>query len=224
LFLMDRSFDGESVALTPDLRGFARFLLSAGYKRRIVEVMLDLMLACAAFFGAMLIRFEFAVPPNIVAAMLTTIPAVMLATCAAFILTGVYKGIWRYSGIDEAVRFAASAAIAGATAWALSSMTDFAIPPAACLVFVILLFNLMLATRWSFHVFNRIVRMLATSGHRVVIVGADARGQAAVMQSLSCRGRLRGEDEMPTPQPSARRSRSSLLHIDRVSAAPLRQP
>ena len=67
----------------------------------------------------MLIRFDFAVPPNIVAAMLTTIPAVMLATCAAFSLTGVYKGIWRYSGIDEAVRFAASAAIAGAMAWAL---------------------------------------------------------------------------------------------------------
>jgi UDP-GlcNAc:undecaprenyl-phosphate GlcNAc-1-phosphate transferase len=187
LFLMDRSFDGESVALTPDLRGFAQFLLSAGYKRRIVEVMLDLMLACAAFFGAMLIRFEFAVPPNIVAAMLTTIPAVMLATCAAFILTGVYKGIWRYSGIDEAVRFAASAAIAGVTAWALSSMTVFAIPAAACLVFVILLFNLMLAARWSFHVFNRIVRMLATSGHRVVIGGADARGQAAVMHLFNTR-------------------------------------
>ena len=187
LFLMDRSFDGASVAPTPDVPVFARFLLSAGYKRRIVEVMLDLMLACAAFFGAMLIRFDFAVPPNIVAAMLTTIPAVMLATCAAFILTGVYKGIWRYSGIDEAVRFAASAAIAGAMAWALSSMADFAIPPAACLVFVILLFNLMLATRWSFHVFNRIVRMLATSGHRVVIVGADARGQAAVMHLFNTR-------------------------------------
>ncbi len=187
LFLMDRSFDTESPGLTLDLPVFARFLLSAAYKRRIVEVMLDLMLACAAFSGAMLIRFEFEVPPNIVAAMLVTLPAVMLATCAAFLLTGVYKGIWRYSGVDEAVRFAASAVIAGLMTWGLSSLTNFAIPPSACVVFVILLFNLLIATRWSFHVFNRMVRMLATSGHRVVIVGADARGQAAVMHLFNAR-------------------------------------
>jgi UDP-GlcNAc:undecaprenyl-phosphate GlcNAc-1-phosphate transferase len=187
LFLMDRSFDTESPGLTLDLPVLARFLLSAAYKRRIVEVMLDLMLACAAFSGAMLIRFEFEVPPNIVAAMLATLPAVMLATCAAFLLTGVYKGIWRYSGVDEAVRLAASAVIAGLMTWGLSSLTNFAIPPAACVVFVILLFNLLIATRWSFHVFNRMVRMLATSGHRVVIVGADARGQAAVMHLFNAR-------------------------------------
>jgi FlaA1/EpsC-like NDP-sugar epimerase len=45
----------------------------------------------------------------------------------------------------------------------------------------------MLATRWSFHVFNRIVRMLASGGHRIVIVGADARGQAAVMHLFNAR-------------------------------------
>jgi UDP-GlcNAc:undecaprenyl-phosphate GlcNAc-1-phosphate transferase len=187
LFLMDRSFDAESPGLTLDLPVFARFLLSAGYKRRIVEVMLDLMLACAAFSGAMLLQYEFEVPPNIVASMLATLPAVLLATCTAFILTRVYKGIWRYSGVDEAVRFAASAVIAGLMAWGLSSLTKFAIPGTVCLVFVILLFNLLIATRWSFHVFNRIVRMLATSGHRVVIVGADARGQAAVMHLFNAR-------------------------------------
>jgi UDP-GlcNAc:undecaprenyl-phosphate GlcNAc-1-phosphate transferase len=187
LFLMDRSFATESPGLTLDLPVFARFLLSAGYKRRIVEVMLDLMLACAAFSGAMLIRFDFAVPPRIVAEMLTTIPAVLLATCTAFILSGVYKGIWRYSGVAEAVRFAASATIAGGLAWGLSSLTNFAIPGAACVVLAVLLFNLLLATRWSFHVFNRIVRMLASSGHRIVIVGADARGQAAVMHLFNTR-------------------------------------
>jgi UDP-GlcNAc:undecaprenyl-phosphate/decaprenyl-phosphate GlcNAc-1-phosphate transferase len=189
LFLMDRSFDTESPGLTADLPVFARFLLTAGYKRRVVEVMLDLMLACAAFSGAMLLRFEFEVPPQVVAAMLATMPAVMLATCSAFILTGVYKGIWRYSGVDEAVRFAASAVIAGLGMRGLSFslLTSFAIPPASCLVFVVLLFNLLLATRWSFHVFNRVVRMLAASGHRVVIVGADARGQAAVMHLFNAR-------------------------------------
>jgi UDP-GlcNAc:undecaprenyl-phosphate/decaprenyl-phosphate GlcNAc-1-phosphate transferase len=192
LFLMDRSFDHESPGLTLDLPMLARFLLSAGYKRRIVEVILDLILTCAAFSGAMLLRYEFEVPPQVVAAMLSTLPALMLATCAAFILTGVYKGIWRYSGLDEAVRFAAAAVIAGLMARQLSSLSDFVIPRASCLVFVILLFNLMIATRWSFHVFNRMVRTLATFGHRVVIVGADARGQAAVMHLFNARNSSAG--------------------------------
>ena len=40
--------------------------------------------------------------------------------------------------------------------------------------------------------FDRIVRRLATSGHRVVIVGADARGQAAVMHLFNARDRGSG--------------------------------
>jgi len=89
--------------------------------------------------------------------------------------------------VSEAVRFAASATIAGGLARGLSPLTDFAIPIASCVVFAVLLFNLLLATRWSFHVFDRIVRMLASSGHRIVIVGADARGQAAVMHLFNAR-------------------------------------
>jgi FlaA1/EpsC-like NDP-sugar epimerase len=45
----------------------------------------------------------------------------------------------------------------------------------------VLLFNLLIGTRWSFHVFNRVLGSLATSGRRIVIVGADTEGQAALM-------------------------------------------
>src|SRR5258708_23752975 len=85
-----------------------------------------------------------------------------------------------------------TAMLAGRMAWALSSLTDFATPPASCLVFLIPLFNLMIATRWSFHVFNRMVRTLATFGHRFAIVGADARGQAAVMHLFNARNSSAG--------------------------------
>jgi FlaA1/EpsC-like NDP-sugar epimerase len=55
-------------------------------------------------------------------------------------------------------------------------------------VFVILLFNFLGATRWSFHVFQRIGRLLAYSATRLVIVGADARGAAAVQHLHSTIG------------------------------------
>ncbi len=59
---------------------------------------------------------------------------------------------------------------------------------ATAVMFVLLLFNFLVATRWSFHVFQRIGRFLAHSTRRLVIVGADARGAAAVQHLHSTTG------------------------------------
>ena len=56
------------------------------------------------------------------------------------------------------------------------------------MIFVLLLFNFLVGTRWSFHLFQRISRFLAHSARRLVIVGADARGAAAVQHLHSTIG------------------------------------
>jgi FlaA1/EpsC-like NDP-sugar epimerase len=55
-------------------------------------------------------------------------------------------------------------------------------------MFVLLLFNFLVGTRWSFHLFQRVGRFLAHSARRLVIVGADARGAAAVQHLHSTIG------------------------------------
>jgi UDP-N-acetylmuramyl pentapeptide phosphotransferase/UDP-N-acetylglucosamine-1-phosphate transferase len=52
LFLMDRSFDAEAPGRIEDLPPIARVILSFGYKRRFVELILDMALVAAAYFGA----------------------------------------------------------------------------------------------------------------------------------------------------------------------------
>ncbi len=180
LFLMDRSFDLEAPGQTAQLPAIARIILSFGYKRRFVEVLLDVAVIAAAYFGAGLLRFDFVARSEQVDAMLRGLPWVVVLGCGAFAAAGVYRGIWRYAGIAEGVRFAIASIVAGAAVELAATVLPITISSSTSVIFALLLFNFLVATRWSFHVFWRIGRWLATSTSRAVIVGADARGQAAI--------------------------------------------
>ena len=188
LFLMDRSFDAEAPGQIEDLPKVARIILSFGYKRRFVEVILDVALVAAAYFGAMLLRFDFDLSIVQVDRMLTGLPWVVLIGCSSFLVAGVYRGIWRYTGLAEGVRFVLASMIAGLAVKLAASFVPITISPATVVVFMLLLFNFLVATRWSFHVFHRIGRYLARPARRLVIVGADARGAAAVQHLHSTTG------------------------------------
>ena len=187
LFLMDRSFDGPRSQIG-ELPAIARVILSFGYKRRFVELILDVALVAAAYFGAMMLRFDFDLSIAQVDNMLVGLPWVVLLGCAAFLVAGVYRGIWRYTGLAEGVRFVLAAMIAGLAVKLASAILPITISRATAVVFVLLLFDFLVATRWSFHVFQRIARFLAQSARRLVIVGADARGAAAVQHLHSTIG------------------------------------
>jgi UDP-GlcNAc:undecaprenyl-phosphate GlcNAc-1-phosphate transferase len=188
LFLMDRTFDAEAQGRVDELPAIARMILNFGYKRRLVEAVLDAALVAAAYFGATLLRYDFHLEPYNVAMMLEGLPWIVAIGCGSFIIAGVYRGIWRYTGLAEGVRFAVASVMAGAAVLAASAFVPIAIGRAATIVFVLLMFNLLVATRWSFHLFRRIGRWLATPTTRAVIVGADAHGQAAIQHLQAALG------------------------------------
>jgi len=181
LFLMDRSFDTEAPGQLEGIPAIARVILSFGYKRRFVELVLDVALVSAAYFGAMLLRYDFALSISQVDHMLAGLPWIVVIGCASFLAAGVYRGIWRYTGMAEGVRFALAATLAGLAVKMASQLLPITISRAGVVLFVLLLFDFLVLTRWSFHLFLRIGRFLARSAHRLVIVGADARGAAAVL-------------------------------------------
>ncbi len=166
LFLMDRSFDGEAPGQIEDLPAIARIILSFGYKRRFVELVLDMALVSAAYFGAMILRFDFNLSVAQVNGMTAALPWVLMLGCGAFLVAGVYRGIWRYTGLAEGVRFVLAAMIAGLAVKLASAFLPIPISRAAAVVFVLLPFNFLVATRWSFHVFQRVGRFLASSARR----------------------------------------------------------
>jgi UDP-GlcNAc:undecaprenyl-phosphate GlcNAc-1-phosphate transferase len=188
LFLMDRSFDAEAPGQIEDLPAIARVILSFGYKRRFVELILDVALVAAAYFGAMLLRFDFDLSIAQVSQMLAGLPWIVAIGCASFLISGVYRGIWRYTGLAESLRFALAAMLAGLAVKLSSQVLPITISRSTAVMFVLLLFNFLVGTRWSFHLFQRIVRLLAHTARRLVIVGADSRGAAAVQHLHSTIG------------------------------------
>jgi len=179
VFLMNQAFDAAE-SRSGELSFLGRLFFAPDSRRTAVTIAMDLMAATAAFFGALLLRFDFNIPVTSVVKMLATLPVVLIAALVAFTLTGIYRSAQGSTAAGEAIRFAIAAALAAVLAGLCSLPEEFIIPRGSCVVFAVLLFNLLLATRWSSEVLMRLARNFIAGGQRVVIVGADAHGEAAV--------------------------------------------
>ena len=84
-------------------------------------------------------------------------------------------------------RFAAGATLAGIFVLVASKFVPIALSGSVLVLFVILLFNLVVASRLSFRVLRKGVAMLALPGERVLIVGAGEVAEAAARYMTSGR-------------------------------------
>ena len=80
------------------------------YKRRVLEVLLDLLVISFAYYLAFGLRFEFHLSDALVSLFLTSLPLVLTATYVAFFLFGIYRGLWRHTGLEDLVRIAKAVA------------------------------------------------------------------------------------------------------------------
>jgi UDP-GlcNAc:undecaprenyl-phosphate GlcNAc-1-phosphate transferase len=180
LFMMDLTFDSTApgVAYGESL-GLARFILNLGYKRRIAEAVVDLALISAAYFGALMLRLEFTINDDLASAMVRSLPWVILLTYAAFVVVGIYRGIWRYTALSDGIRFAYGAVLAGLLVAAGSLVVAMVLSGSVVVLYVVILFNLLLVTRLSFQALRHGIHQLAAPGKRVLVVGAGQVGTAA---------------------------------------------
>ena len=190
LFMIDLTFDVNSPGVAyGNLRGPARFILTFSYRRRLAEAALDLALIPAAYFGAFLIRLDFKINEPLMTSFILSLPLVLLATYASFLLAGIYRGMWRYASVSDVIRFANGSVLAGI----LVVITRLAVPielsGSVAVLYVILLFNLLVASRMSFRALRRGVALLALPDERVLIVGAGELAEAAARYLTSNRSR-----------------------------------
>ncbi len=189
LFMIDLTFDVNSPGVAYDnLRGPARFILTFSYKRRMAEAALDLALIPAAYFGAFLIRLDFKINDPLMASFISSLPLVMVATYASFLIAGIYRGIWRYASVSDVIRFANGSVLAGIFVVLTSLVVPLEMSGSIAVLYVILLLNLLVASRMSFRALRRGVGLLALPDERVLIVGAGELAEAAARYLTSYRG------------------------------------
>jgi UDP-GlcNAc:undecaprenyl-phosphate GlcNAc-1-phosphate transferase len=190
LFMIDLTFDASPPGVAyGDLQGVARYILSLGYKRRIAEAAMDTALISAAYFGACALRLDFNLTPEVLASMIHGLPWVILLTYPAFLLAGVYRGIWRYAGLTDSFRFAGGAIIAGVLVAIGSDFLPIRHSGSIALLYALLLVNLLVATRMSFQMLRKLISRLATVTDRVLVVGAGEIGTVAAEFVLRARPR-----------------------------------
>jgi UDP-GlcNAc:undecaprenyl-phosphate/decaprenyl-phosphate GlcNAc-1-phosphate transferase len=186
LFMANLTFDAIEPGKTyASMGGLAKVVLRCAYDWRIADIMLDGVTISAAYLGAYLIRLDFAIPEERFYGLLSDLPQLLIISYAALFFSGVYRSIWRYSELSDALRFAKASIIAGALLAAVRLWGGGPVSWSIVILFTILLCNLLIATRLSFTVFRRGVAHLAQAARTVLLVGAGNNADAALQFLMS---------------------------------------
>jgi UDP-GlcNAc:undecaprenyl-phosphate GlcNAc-1-phosphate transferase len=154
------------------------FLVDVSYKRRIFEVLLDVILIVLSYWCAYAINFPSGSPAwNL---FIRTFPVIVFMKMPVFLAMGVYRGLWRYTSIGDLIVFA-KAVFVGSIASVVMVLFTFRFEGFSRTVFAIdavLLFLFLAASRLAFRLFRQILPAVhAKDGRRVLIYGAGDGGE-----------------------------------------------
>ena len=154
------------------------FLVDVSYKRRIFEVLLDVVLIILSYWASYAINF----PPASGAWQLfiRTLPVLVFMKMSVFLVMGVYRGLWRYTSMSDLIVFAKAVALSS-VASLLLILFAFRFEGYSRKVFVmdaVLMFLFLAGSRMAFRLFRQIVPAVGKDdGRRVLIYGAGDAGE-----------------------------------------------
>jgi UDP-GlcNAc:undecaprenyl-phosphate/decaprenyl-phosphate GlcNAc-1-phosphate transferase len=155
------------------------FLVDLSYKRRIFEVLLDVVLVILAYYFSYVMLFGSELRAEVWLLFLSTVPVLIFVKMTALLASGVYRGLWRYISLDNLIVYAKAVA-AGSVTSVLVLLFAFRFQGFSRAVFVLdaMIFFLMLAgSRVAFRLFRQLVPMPTSGGRRVLIYGAGDAGE-----------------------------------------------
>jgi UDP-GlcNAc:undecaprenyl-phosphate GlcNAc-1-phosphate transferase len=154
------------------------FLVDVSYKRRIFEVLLDFVLITLVYWSAYAINF----PPTDPAwnLFIRTLPVLVFIKMSVFLFVGVYRGLWRYTSMNDLIVFA-KAIVLSSVGSVLVLLFAFRFEGFSRTVFVtdaILMFLFLAGSRLAFRLFRQLVPAVGKhNGRRVLIYGAGDGGE-----------------------------------------------
>jgi UDP-GlcNAc:undecaprenyl-phosphate GlcNAc-1-phosphate transferase len=177
----------KMVQATPDSArhngAITRFMIEMTYRRRILEVIFDFFLIGIAYYLAFLTQRGFSLDIASFGLFLQSLPVALGAAYLAFFTLGVYRGVWRYVGLDDLMRF-------GEVSLLGSLLTLVGIfvfhnhdpySPVLFMLFGVYLFLGLAGSRSSFRVLDLFSGQQARAGEeRVLICGAGDEGEMAL--------------------------------------------
>ena len=180
--------DEEAQALKD--KSLYTFLVDVSYKRRIFEVLLDVVLIVLAYWSAYAFKFGAFSGSQAWDLFLRSLPVLVFVKMATFLVIGVYRGLWRYTGLDDLIVFVKAVAISS-VASILVLLFAFRFAGFSRAVFIldgILMLLFLAGSRMAFRLFRQLLpNSKIAEGRRVFIYGAGDGGELLLRELLNNR-------------------------------------
>lgn len=169
--------------------GITRLLVDLTYRRSLFELLIDLMIIGTSYYLAYWVRFGLDMTPTSVALYLASWPVALVAAYSCFAILGVYRSVWRYTGMLDLARFALAALAAGGLSWVflrLVPLEDRVYPDAVFGLFALFLFLGLAGSRASFALLDRLMqaRHIRANGQPVLLYGVQGVSSGLVVAWL----------------------------------------
>jgi UDP-GlcNAc:undecaprenyl-phosphate/decaprenyl-phosphate GlcNAc-1-phosphate transferase len=155
------------------------------HKKQAVQLLLDVGLIPLSLVAANLLRFEGAIPRQIFERLAEGLPYVIVARIACLAAARGYQGIWRYAGLSDVVAVlkgsTAGSLVAATALWMAFGLEGYS--RTALIIDWMAFTGLAVAARTGFVLLDHLFTSRSDRGaHRVVVVGANEMGLAAVRE------------------------------------------
>ncbi|CAN5365861.1 hypothetical protein BH10ACI1_BH10ACI1_13280 [soil metagenome] len=165
--------------------GYA-FLYNLSYKRRIFEVILDVFLITLSNYAAYVLLFGELENTGNWSLFLKSLPILIVVKLFAFLVVGVYRGIWRYTGIRDLLTFTKGVAL-GSILSILTILLVYRFENFSRTIFVIdalILLSVLSISRMAFRFFRQLLPIPMTDKCRNVLIYGAGDGGEMVLREL----------------------------------------
>ncbi len=161
------------------------FLVNVSHKRRIFEVFLDGFLITLSYYGAFVLLFGSFEQTTNWDIFLKSLPLLVLSKLAAFLIVGVYRGLWKYTSVGDLITYAKGVGL-GSVLSVLAVLVLYRFQYFSRAVFVVdalLLLLAVIGSRMAFRLFRQILpNQPVSEGKNVLIYGAGDGGEMVLRE------------------------------------------
>lgn len=183
-------YDESEEALAARNKSVYAFIVDLSYKRRIFEVLLDVILILLAYWCAYAVKVGTISGSDAWILFLRTLPVLVFVKMASFLVMGVYRGMWRYTGVDDLIVFV-KAVVLSSVLSVLAVLFAFRFEGFSRAIFIIdgiLMFLFLAGSRLTFRLFRQVIPVAGSAdGRRVLIYGAGDAGELLLRELLNNR-------------------------------------
>ncbi|MBS1797551.1 MAG: glycosyl transferase [Acidobacteria bacterium] len=161
------------------------FLLNLSHKRRIFEVMMDALLITLSYYAAYALLFGAFEDTANWDLFIQTVPILIVIKLFALLFAGVYRGIWRYTGVRDFLTFF-KGVVFGSILSVLAILLLYRFQNFSRAVFILdglILFSAIAGSRMAFRLFRQLLPSPSgNEGRNVLIYGAGDGGEMVLRE------------------------------------------